>query len=360
MKQAGWDRFAGCLLGGAVGDALGAPIEFYNIAQIRRQYGPDGLDHYVEGTGDSGIFTDDTQMTLFTAEGILRAHNRASLRGISGAQNAILYQSYLRWLYTQGIRPQSMPQGMGIYDVENGWMMKQHGLFKLRAPGNTCLGALASGKYGTPNEPINNSKGCGGIMRAAPVGLFYNHDARLAFEYGCESAALTHGHPSGYLSAGFLACVIACLLSGEELPSAIDASIHILCTWKNHQECLKAVEQAQQMYAQKTGPSPENIETLGGGWVGEETLAISLFCALHFEHDFRGGVLAAINHSGDCDSTGAVTGNILGAMLGRQAIAKEWLNKLEMADVVEEMAGDLFLRIDHQDEDGWSKKYPPY
>ena len=89
---------------------------------------------------------------------------------------------------------------------------------------------------------------------------------------------------------------------------------------------------------------PEAIDALagkedasgpGGGWTGEKALAIALFCALSFPDDLRAGVLAAVNHGGDSDTTGAIAGNILGARLGKGAIPREWVAGLDMADLVE-------------------------
>ncbi|OQY81269.1 MAG: hypothetical protein B6D41_19915 [Chloroflexi bacterium UTCFX4] len=352
----------GCLLGGAIGDALGAPIEFLTLAQIRERFGERGVTRYVEFADGAGQFTDDTQMTLFTAEGLLRAGNRARQRGIYGARQVIVYQAYLRWLHTQGetcVKPP--PQGWGVYDVTRGWLIHQKGLFVRRAPGNTCLGALRSGRAGTIAAPLNQSKGCGGIMRVAPVALMYATEPTRAFEIGCETAALTHGHPSGYLAAGCLASALAFLVQGESLPQAIQATRAILRQWEHHQECLAAIDRALALY-ETTPPTAESIETLGGAWVGEETLSIAFYCALHFQNDFRQGILAAVNHSGDCDSTGAVTGNILGLIKPAQ-LPTEWIDRLELANVVREIALDLangFQGADAEAEAAWMEKYPPY
>jgi ADP-ribosylglycohydrolase len=113
----------------------------------------------------------------------------------------VVYNAYLRWLHTQGY-PKSKDHDT-IYD---GWLIGVKELYAQRGPGSTCLSALLSGKMGTIKQPINNSKGCGGVMRAAPVGLLYGKDK--AFQIACECAAITHGHPSGYFSAGILACII--------------------------------------------------------------------------------------------------------------------------------------------------------
>lgn len=355
-------KYAGCLIGGAVGDALGAPIEFKSTAQIRSRFGPKGVQDYVERPDGMGAFTDDTQMTLFTAEGILRAKQRAELKGIAGAELAIIYQSYLRWLHTQGRHPREIPPGMGVYDVDSGWLVKERGLHVQRAPGLTCLGALESGWYGTVDLPINNSKGCGGVMRVAPVGLIGYENPDLAFKTSADAAALTHGHPSGYLSAGTLGSLIAYLVQGDDLPTAVERSIEILMEWPKHEECLSAVEKALGMY-QNSSPTPETIERLGRGWVGEEALAISLFCALNYQDDFAGGVLTAINHSGDSDSTGAITGNILGALLGVEGIPPTWIEHLELIEVVRQIALDLEVGVNrhlHENVDEWVTKYPPF
>lgn len=150
------DRYRGCLLGGAVGDALGAGVEFMSLDEIRGRYGPAGVTGYVPCYGRSGAITDDTQMTLFTAEGLLRARQHGD--DVPGA----LWQAYQRWLATQRDRGSA---------GADGWLIGQEFLHDQRAPGVTCLSALEGGWPGRPARPVNNSKGCGGVMRVAPAGL---------------------------------------------------------------------------------------------------------------------------------------------------------------------------------------------
>jgi ADP-ribosylglycohydrolase len=367
VKKVTPDRYVGCLIGGAVGDALGAPIEFKNINEILRKYGDEGITDYVEHKGGIGEFTDDTQMTLFTAEALLRSFNRQTLKGIGGSLNIIAYESYLRWLYSQGFKVNGVNYEKDEYGLLSGWLVNEKVLFKLRDPGNTCLSALRSGQIGEFDKPINNSKGCGTIMRVAPVGLMYYGDRERAFDTACEMSVITHGHPSGYLSAGFFASVIADLAVEVKLMQAIHNAIEILQRKKSHSETMQAVEKALDVFektkADQSVLRPGYIETLGGAWVAEEALAVSLYCSLVFENDFKKGTLTSVNHSGDSDSTGAITGNILGLINGVHKIPEHWIRNLKGTKIVKQVAEDLYTRIKgdtYNPDKEWYAKYPGF
>jgi ADP-ribosylglycohydrolase len=204
-------RMRGCLLGGAVGDALGAPVEFLSLAEIRGRFGPEGIRDMAPAYGRVGAITDDTQMTLFTAEGLLRAWVRQSTKGICHPPS-VIHHAYLRWLLTQGERPEGIDVGC------ESWLYSVGALHARRAPGLTCLSALRTARgFGEPAVAQNSSKGCGGVMRVAPIGLLASrlggHDR--VFGLAADVAALTHGHPTGQLSAGFLAVAVAALSSVE-------------------------------------------------------------------------------------------------------------------------------------------------
>jgi ADP-ribosylglycohydrolase len=334
------DQFKGCLIGGAVGNALGAPIEFMSINQIRSEYGEQGLKDYTPAYGKIGAITDDTQMLLFTAEGLILSKVRPEYSNCDKAVQAV-YHALLRWLYTQDTHRQNeLIKNFGTCSIVDGILTGHKELFSQRAPGNTSLSALRSGKMGTINNPLNDSKGCGGVMRVAPVGLAYT-DAEEAFRIACECAAITHGHPSAYLASGYLAALISVIVSGTQLRAAIVEATKILKKYQGHNECLIAVEKAVE-YSEHLVPTPENIEKLGGGWIAEEALSISLYCALISGDDFKRAALLAVNHSGDSDSIGSITGNIFGSIYGTKRISHEWIVKLELRDVIEEIAGDLF------------------
>jgi ADP-ribosylglycohydrolase len=349
------DRIKGCLLGGAVGDALGAPTEFLSSEEIKDRFGPGGLSDLVPAYGRIGAITDDTQMTLFTAEGLIRAYTRWSERGICSVEN-VVYYSYMRWLHTQRVQlPPEHDDVVRPSYLSDSWLLELPDMNHRRAPGNSCLAALRSGQMGTVEEPINNSKGCGGVMRVAPVGWI----AVDPFDVGCRVAAITHGHPTGYLAAGAFAFIIDRLRNGADLNKAVKAAITGPLTGvSGADETIAALRSAVQL-AETAGvdPTPEKVESLGGGWIAEEALAIAVYCSLVYGHDFERALLLAVNHSGDTDSTGAITGNILGTIHGTAPIPVHWLERLELRSGIEMIATDLFHATLGTD---LSARYPGY
>lgn len=337
-----------CLLGGAVGDALGAEVEFLSLGEIRAEYGPGGVTDLPAG---GGMITDDTQMTLFTAEGLIRAHNRQRERGIVDPPTMI-GDAYLRWLATQRARSDDVPWRHP--GEPSGWLITNQALFARRAPGMTCLGSLGSGQLGRPERPLNDSKGCGGVMRVAPIGLI---DVDDPFGLAVATAALTHGHPSGFLSAGAFAAIVADLTAGIELAPAVEHALVTSRAWRGHDETTEALRAAVDLAAVEPRATPELVEQLGAGWAGEEALAIAVYCALTAD-SFESGMNAAVNHSGDADSTGAIAGNLLGLRFGLDDIPRRWLDNLVERDLVRRVARDL---ADHLHGDRTDlRRYPPW
>ncbi|MCS7484350.1 ADP-ribosylglycohydrolase family protein [Umezawaea endophytica] len=318
------DKFRGSLLAGAVGDALGGAIEFEHMDAIRARFGPAGLTDFAPAYGKVGAITDDTQMTLFTLEGLViaRKHGTDPLWDVRAA--------YGRWLHTQG----------GPAVRVEGWLLDEPGMFSQRAPGTTCLSALYDEEsFGTTSDHINNSKGCGGVMRAAPVAL-WSEDVDEVFALAAGTAAITHGHPSGFLSAGVLAVIVQQVLVGASVMEAVAEAREELVRWDEHEELLEVVDLAVRLGSRGKRPTPELIETLfGGGWVGEEALGIGLYAALVAE-SVEDGLLLAVNISGDSDSTGSVCGNILGARDGVEGIPRRWLEGVELGEVLERSADE--------------------
>ena len=369
------ERARGCLLGGAVGDALGAAVEFMEWPEIRSRFGAEGIQEPAKAYGRVGAITDDTQMTLWTAEGILRGIARAHDRGIGGPRST-LPTAYLRWLYTQeGKLPAyaerkvgervlgyRTPDGEVRSDMPAGWLLGVRALHSGRAPGSTCLSALRAEPIADYQRAENDSKGCGGVMRVAPAALVEAYDpeddAEWAFELGCDAAAYTHGHPTGWLAAGAFARILSVLRGNASIENAARNAIERLEREKNSEETIAAIEAALKLAKSGAPSSAGTVEQLGGGWIAEQALAIALFAAIRAEGDFERGVRLAVNHSGDSDSTGAMAGQLLGIVHGEKAIPRRWLDVLELRYEIEAIAEDLGTGWRGSRE--WWERYPPY
>lgn len=325
----------GCLLGGGLGDALGFPVEFVTSrAEIERMFGDKAPDRLAFAGAAPALVSDDTQLTLFVAEGIIRAAQRWATRGI-GHQASIGMGALVRWYRTQFADP-----------VDDGWLGKERRLHAPRAPGTTIMGALGAyvrkGRRG--GEPArNDSKGCGTVMRAAPFGFLGSRED--AFDSALENAQLTHGHPTGALAAGYLAALVWDVARGAAMESALAGADAILAQHTDHEETAEAVRRAREAAARR----PLELETLGGGWIAEEALAYGVACGLAFEPGEPRAVeqmlWRAACHGGDSDSTASITGNLLGAMVGAGGLPGGWLEELELRDVIERVARDLHAAV---------------
>ncbi len=188
----------------------------------------------------------------------------------------------------------------------------------------------------------------------APVGLYtasMGLDRIPAFRWGCASAAITHSHPTGQIAAGSLAFLVHELVLGRELHEAIDDLKGLLSKEDSSKETLLALHAAESLAASDQSPE-ECLPQLGQGWVAEETLAIGVFCALR-ARGLEEGIVMAVNITGDSDSTGSVTGNLLGALLGFHEIPARWLKDLELKEVITDIANDLST-VGH-----WPRSEPP-
>ncbi len=369
------DAIRGCIFGGAVGDALGYPVEFLTEERIFRRYGPEGITAY-EKDADTGkaLISDDTQMSLFTANGLLVGDTRGAMRGVQGDPRVYVARAYKDWLKTQESTMEKINRNERFTDAGGfSWLLDVPELYSRRAPGNTCLSALQEGTEYPDyvKAKRNHSKGCGGIMRVAPLAVNYHiRNIRDLDMEGAQLAAITHGHSMGYMPAAVLVHVINRIvfppegtnLSLKEIVlEARDTAAEIFEGDPHIRELTDLIDRAVAL-SENDADDLENIHLLGEGWVAEETLGISLYCALRHQDSFSAGIIAAVNHKGDSDSTGAVTGNILGALLGYDAMDEQWKKDLELSDVILEIADDLchgcqMNEYSHYNDPEWAVKY---
>ena len=353
------DRAIGCLIGGAVGDALGYTVEFEQWPYIRNMYGDRGITRYDLYPHGKALISDDTQMTLFTASGILLGMTRLYTRGVSGRIDQYCWHTYVDWLHTQEWTHRHSK------DYGTSWLMDVPELYARRAPGNTCLSALKVIKEG--GIPDNNSCGCGGVMRTAPLAILdYIHgyqDAEYCFcdMVAAEAARITHKHPLGFLPSAVLNDVLMQIFDCDEvrpgaladyIMTALDRLPSISSQddrgktygelWPKEVAVLQGIIREAMSLVTSDYPDHEAIERIGGGWTGHEALAIAIYSAVKYNESFEDAVICAVNHSGDSDSTGAICGNIMGALLGRKAIPDYYVKDLELSDIIEEIATDLY------------------
>lgn len=353
------DKIRGSMVGGAVGDALGYPVEFIcSYEGIQKRYGENGIirldttQWWLPDEGKSGKawISDDTQMTLFTACGLLNAKAQGK------APKYAICEAYLEWYYTQVGRKSCRHKDCWIGDVPE--------LNNRRAPGNTCMTALQDILRG--KDPYNNSKGCGGIMRTAPVALYgavwrdtpegEPLEGRISNikdvdMLAADAAEITHQHPLGWLSSALEAHVIYRIMQ-KDCPTVDDFKAYLsegydmlLSLYPNEGAGITQLRALTDKVLGLVGSSAsdvDNIEAIGEGWVAEETLAIAVYCAVKYFDNFEKAIIASVNHKGDSDSTGAVTGNILGAVVGYDAIPEFFKTDLELHNVILHVADDLW------------------
>lgn len=351
------DKIRGSLMAGAMGDALGYEVEFMRRGAILAEYGEKGITQLALDHRGKAQISDDTQMTLFTAAGLLNGYTKNCMTGLCGALEEYVQYAYMDWYYTQEPAPKDYSPFTWLYHIVE--------LHKNRAPGITCLNAcwdIINGR-----EVKNNSKGCGGIMRVAPMPLYLIRnadrcdDSVLVAESCAQIAACTHKHPLGFLPAALLGVFIykIALLSVDEVKNKLEPIVEeclqvidaiYVDQYVHYKNTLKTLTRKAMRLAFSDTPDAEAIAQLGEGWVAEETWAIALFAAIRHIDSVEEALIASVNHDGDSDSTGAVTGNIMGAIYGYEPIknanllcpkGKRLEEIVELSDVILAIADDL-------------------
>lgn len=356
------NRFLGSVLGGAAGEALGLPITTDSWEEIQNRHGPEGLKNYVPAGHPSGRLGSETQVLLFTTEGLIRANvaRRTGQPDITPVRH--VQHAYQRWLHTQHL---SWARAGGEFLAEapepDGWLVEQRALFHARNPGRTMMRTLiafAKGqqRLGTPQKPVSDSADGSALLRAVAAPLWHP-EAEEAFDLGVQLAALTHGHPSAYLSAGTLAFLLSRLLHGTSLQTALDDALDVLGEHQQHSEVSRRLTTAVRLAGGGPVGPEELVRSLGTGWSAPEALAIGVHAALSCGDDYDTALRTAVNHSGNSTLTGAVGGALAGASVGADHIADHWTADLELCEVIEQLAEDALLEFGTWPP-RWGDRYP--
>ena len=382
------DSIRGSLMAGAVGDALGYEVEFMSRHSILSRFGEQGITKFALDNKGKALISDDTQMTLFTANGMLMGLTRGYMRGIGGRPEKYVDGAYLDWFYTQTGRKKEIL----INDFHYTWLRDLPEMAQRRAPGNTCLQACESMFRG--EHVHNNSKGCGGIMRVAPMALL---DASYASrdentyslvelaEAGGEIAECTHKHPLAFLPASLLTILLYKVVPmaveqvQEDIDRIVNETLDILDLiyidkYESEKQYLRELSEKAIRLAHSDISDADAIRELGEGWVAEETWAIALYCAIRHINSVEDAIISSVNHNGDSDSTGSVCGNIMGAIYGYEHIKERNIfcpegklleDTLELSEIILALANDLstgciiseYDPIDTPEKQQWYERY---
>ncbi|MBN1890397.1 MAG: ADP-ribosylglycohydrolase family protein [Thermoflexales bacterium] len=300
-----WDERAwGLLYGLACGDALGWPVEFTKLAEIKRVYGPAGIQDLPE----PAPWTDDTQMTLALVHALIEA-GEADLETLMAA----VTRQFVAWL-----NDPSTPQ---------------------RAPGGACLAAARRLEAGTPwrEAGVAHSKGCGSLMRVLPVGYVYQHDEARLREVADAQGLCTHAHPSARAACtggAYLAKLALDNVPVEEWQERMRAFVGQVPP--DFEDAFVRLERAFEWTDEETA-----LAHIGKGWVAEESLALVLYCVRRYPDDYAACVRRAANTDGDSDSIACIAGGLMGARLGLKAIPPDWVARVEASDEIGQLAGAL-------------------
>ncbi|MFJ3926117.1 ADP-ribosylglycohydrolase family protein [Streptomyces sp. NPDC090022] len=352
-------RVRGTLLGGALGDALGAPLAGLTLDAVRAAHGPDGLAGPAPAYGRRGAVTAATQLTLFTVDGLIRAHVRRDTGTWHPPTD--LHRAYLRWAATQH------DWGPDERREDNGWLAHEEWLYTRRGPGRACLTGFGDDVLGTLDRPKNPAaRDAAATTRSAPFGLLVGWEPALVLQLAVECAAQSHGHPTAYLSAGAFAVIVHGLARGDALDPAVQRALALLGSRPGHEPVTDALRRG---LAAVTGgvPSAATVDSLAAGpdTGAEDALAVAVYCA-YVAEDVAHGLRLAVHHGGDSPATGALCGALLGALHGETALPAAWLAELEGRPTLLALADDFALEMTQgpalhgptQSSPAWLTRYP--
>ena len=329
--------YRGCLLGMAVGDAMGYTVDNRSWREIQEDYGPNGLLGYDLVNGYAEV-TSYTQLAAFTCNGLLLGLTRGQLMGKMAPFVKYVEVASREWADSQ--RSWGRPASNWC------WLPSRSEICHRNCMDTRMLDTLRRERLGNLEMPVNNFNGPAALTTAIGVGLFYHKDRidRL----GAESVALTHGSPTAYLTGALLTHIITLLLRYPRgnLKKIILASAAAIKEQFGHQYSqaydLATLIRHAVTFAEspnlRSGDVMERIQCENAAQV----LAGAVYACLVSREDFDRAMIVAVNHSGRSAAVGAIVGAILGIRLGEKALPDFYIECLEPAEVLRELADDLY------------------
>lgn len=295
----------GCVLGAAIGDALGHPTEFMSMATIHQKYGELGVQGFELYWNRGGLrfapYTDDTQMAEQVLRTLLEAREEGTLDDVDAVMD-IMTRRFIDW--------DTHPQG-------------GH-----RAPGNACRSGCAALKKGVPWREAGGPKagGCGSVMRAFPFGLVFHDDVDTAVSLSVEHSRLTHNDPIALAACAAMALGVARQLQGQDV---VDTALEMIAVARRHSEPTALMMARALGEARATDVSEAAVLQRLQSWAAHEAIAAGLYLMVRYEDDPAAALLAGANTPGDSDSIATLAGALLGARYGLSAWPLSWLEDVE-------------------------------
>ena len=339
MKQS---SYRGCLLGLAVGDAMGYTVDSRSWAEIQEDYGPNGLLGYDLVNGYADV-TSYTQLAAFTANGLLLGLTRGQMTGRMAPFVRYIALSSKEWAMSQ--------RSWGRPDQNHCWLMRKSELCRRHCMDTRMLEILERDNLGSPEEPKTAYTQPGSLTCAVGVGLFFHrHRIKLTEinRLGAEAIALTHGSPTAFLTGAMVAHIITCILRKPDAPlkAVVHHAMRDIREEFGHQYS-QAYDICNQLRNAITYASAKNLSSVEvmeklRCYTAPEVLAGAVYACLASDGDFDRAMILAVNHSGRSAAVGALAGAMLGAKLGESALPEFYIECLEPAETLKELADDLF------------------
>ena len=334
--------YRGCLLGLAVGDAMGYTVDSRSWREIQEDYGPNGLLGYDLVNGYADV-TSYTQLAAFTCNGLLLGLTRGQVQGKMAPFYKYIALSHKEWSLSQ--RSWNRPENTHCWLLQHSEFLRRHCM------DTRMLDTLDRDDFGTLEEPRNAFNQPGSLTSAVAVGMFFHrHRIRLTEinRLGAESVALTHGSPTAFLTGAMLAHIITCILRKPDAPLKA-VFVHAMKDIREEfgHQYSQAYEICNQMrnamtYASGKGLKPVEVMEKLKCVSSSEVLAGAVYACLACDGDFDRAMILAVNHSGRSAAVGAVTGAILGAKYGEKALPEFYMECLEPSELLRELADDLY------------------
>lgn len=348
----------GCLLGMAVGDAMGAGVDNKSLQDIHETYGPDGLLGYDLANGFAEV-SSYTQVAAFAMNGLLVAMSRGQLR--------MPFAPHVAMGLREWARSQYFPRET---ERRSCWLCREPHMRRRRAMDSRTLDALTRDVTGTPEKPANSADGPGTLPAAAVAGLLFAPERMEADEVGTLGAqivALTHGDPGAFLSGAALAYMIAGIVQdpkGDLKEHFNNAADVVGAQFSAYPQAAALRKKLREMvvFGCKGDREPTEVMEELGCMTAARVLCGAVYASLASGEDFDRAMILAINHSGKSAAVGAVTGAILGARLGLEALPGFYLESLDAGTVLLELAADFASSTPGKltrrlFDDDWDRKY---